>query len=574
MTLAPETIVAEPRPARRILLVGHGLERIGQVIGRRAGLLESEQVATLSEAVDVASLALSLGERFDCILIDVRDPVSGSALNVVAIAALRAADTVAVLCPEGQGGDFRSLVGVHKVLEAPLEARSIFEVIAGAQTANAEPETEAEPQTPTDPDPEPVEEGACQTIAHGEPEIDEADRQHVEIKGNLEKFEKPKAAVAKGFESSVKKIEEADQQVWQRFVPLANFVYKKLAITILTSLFLAFVAYGSMIVFFMGSSSWALPFELSRGHVLVEKAERDLSSMRLRRNQIRQDLSSAKVERIGADRAERDGRLQLTLTQRTVEEEINLQTTAKLEIQQHIARLKQVIEDFNRVNGRGGFAKNLKGAYDKRLITRKALNSGTLAVLETLHRVATVQNEISIKQLELQRVARRLEFLRTLLEEIKQPEVRVITSAGSDLAHLAREVIEAKSLIAASAKAAEDAKRRQERMQNSLDVISAAIASLEKTPAARALQAPVRVLFVPYPNADAYTAGKPLEACLLYMFVCSTVGEVGAPVDGETTAVHPLFGKPLRGTFVEAEFRDARSATTEIVHANGAPLFF
>ncbi|MEL6783567.1 MAG: hypothetical protein AAFO61_03990, partial [Pseudomonadota bacterium] len=383
-----------------------------------------------------------------------------------------------------------------------------------------------------------------------------------------------KSAVTQGFESSLSKIAEADQSVWQRFVPLANFFYKKLAIIVLTSLFLTFLAYGAMIVFFMGSSSWSLPFELSRGHVLVEKVERDLSSMSLRRNQVRQDLTVARAEGVTADRELRDGKLQLALTQRTIEEELRLQSAQQLEIRQHIARLKEVIRDFNALNGKGGFAKNLESAFNKRLITRKSLNSGTLAVLETLHRIATVQNEISVKQLELRRVDRRIEFLQSLLAEIEQPELRVITSAGSDLAHLAREVIEAKNRIATAKKARETANKRIVRLENSNEVISANIASLEATPAARARFEPVMVLFVPYHNAASTREGTQLYSCVFSIIVCSRVGEVGKPVEGETTSVHPLFSKPMRGNFVEAQFDDPDAVREELMHAGRGPLWF
>lgn len=385
---------------------------------------------------------------------------------------------------------------------------------------------------------------------------------------------KAKSAVTKGFESSLSLIAETDQSVWQRFVPLANFFYKKLAIIVLTTLFLTFVAYGAMIVFFMGSSSWSLPFELSRGHVLVEKIDRDLSSMSLRRNQVRQDLTVATAEGVTADRELRDGQLQLSLTQRTIEEELRLQGAQQLEIRQHISRLKEVIKDFNTLNGKGGFAKNLETAFDKRLITRKSLNSGTLAVLETLHRIATVQNEISVKQLELRRVDRRLEFLQSLLSEIDQPELRVITSAGSDLAHLAREVIEAKNRISTATKSRETVNKRITRLNNSDEVISANIASLESTPAARARFQPVMVLFVPYQNAASMEEGTELYNCLFSIVICSRVGQVGKPVEGETTAVHPLFSKPLRGNFVEAQFDNPDSVRKELMHAGRGPLWF
>ena len=525
-----------------------------------------------------------------------RDPQSDELLNMPAgfstSSSLRSQGAAQPL-PDAPAADPVVPTGQAKGIEETEEkdvfdrAAAELEELAGKQAFEAVPPQAAKPELEEpapeaapvirevandpapapEPDPAPVVEAEAELPVETAPhEAPHSGEQHGE--GAVKK------AVTKGFESSISKIQDVDQSIWQRFVPLANFVYKKLAIIVLTALFATFVTYGAMIVFFMTSSSWSLPFELSKGHKLVEKVERDLSSMRLRLNQVRQDISVAQAEIVTADRDLQDGQLNLVLTKRTVEEEISLQEGQQLEIRQHIARLKQVIQDFNALNGKGGFAKNLENAYSKRLITRKSLNSGTLAVLETLHRMATVQNEISVKQLELRRVDRRLEFLLSLLEEIDQPQLRVITSAGSELAHLAREVIESKNRIASAKELKDTANSRLGRLNNSLEVISSNIASLEATPAARAMNEPVMVLFVPYTNSDNVLEGVPLFRCTFSIVLCSKVGEVGVPVDGETTSVHPLFGKPMRGTFVEAKFDHPSSATAELVHAGGKPLFF
>ncbi len=572
----------EEKPVH-VLFVGRSLAGMKRVFKRQDEVVRCDHAADMADAVTMIETQAAI-RPFDCIMVDMRCEEDGTPLNVVAIAALKGSRHLAVLASDENAESLEGLVGIDTILRAPVDPKEIILTIVNS-APDRSPDVEEfiaiprknpldEPQdnvvTPT------VEKPAgAPAVEAVDDDVSEAVEAHTGSDAGEEKQEAAaKSTITKGFESSLALAQEADQQVWQRFVPLANFLYKKLAIVVLSALFLTFLAYGAMIVFFMSSSSWSLPFELSRGHLLVEKAERDLSSMRLRRNQIRQDLTLANVELSKAERDRRDGNLQLTLTKRTVEEEIIRATTDHLEIGRHISRLKQVIGDFNTLNGKGGYARNLKGAFSQRLITRKALNSGTLAVLETMHRIATVQNEISLKQIELQNVTRKLEFLRSLLDEIKQPEIRVVTSAGSDLAHLAREVIESKNLIAAAERTSKAAGQRVTRFNNSLEVISKNISSLEATPVARAIKAPVMVLFVPYTNTHNLAPGTTLHGCALSFFFCSRVGEVGAPVDGETTAVHPLFGKPMRGTFVEATFTDPKSVTEEIVHAGRAPLFF
>ncbi|MEM8749147.1 MAG: hypothetical protein AAGF28_02520 [Pseudomonadota bacterium] len=536
-----------------VLFVGAALAGTKSIFKRRDEVVRCEHAPTPAIALDMITTQAQ-SRPFDCVMIDMRRETDGSPLNVFPIAALRACGQLTILARPADVKTYEEILGVDQVLAAPVNPQDIMATIIDAAPIYDEAEPEFVP----------IQAG---TASDAEPEVPQAEPGESRVQEGLK-------SVTKGFESSLSTLRDADQQIWQKFLPLANFLYKKLAIIVLSALFLTFVAYGSMIVFFMSSSSWSLPFELSRGHLLVEKVERDLSSMRVRRNQLSQDLTQARVEAAKADRDGRDAKLRLTLTERTVEAEILLQTDERLEIRDHIDRLKKVIADFNQLNSGGGFAKNLETAFAKRLITRKALNSGTLAVLETLHRMATVQNEISVKQMELQKVTQRLEFLRTLQAEIKQPEVRVVTSAGADLAYLAREVIESKNQIAIANRNGAAANKRVAQLENSLSVMQSNLDSLSATPAARAIEAPVMVLFVPYTNAADVTPGEPLYGCALSFFFCSRVGEVGAAVDGETTAVHPLFGKPMRGTFVEAKFADPRSVTEEIVHAGRSPLLF
>lgn len=546
------------QPETHVLFVGKALVGTKKVFKRDNDPVKCAHVPSVDEALDVIT-ERARTKPFDCVMVDMRHEEDGSPLNVVAVAALNACRHVVVLANPDQVETFEAITGVDAVLPAPVEPMTIIRtIVACAPYPDDEEEAEEAQSEEVENDDLPDAEKAAPTSDGQEP------------------ANEPEATtgVTAGFETSLSKAAELDQQVWQRFVPVANFVYKKLAIGILTALFLAFLVYGAMIVFFMGSSSWALPFELSRGHALVERTERDIASLRLRRNQVRQELAIAEHEKAVAERDERDGKLRLTLLARTVREEIKTQEAHKLEIAKHIKRLKRVIGDFNKMNSEGGFARDLEAAFAKRLITRKSMNSGTLAVLETMHRIATVENEIAAKQLEADRVDRRLEFLLTLYSELEQPEIRVVTSAGSDLAHLAQEAIEVKSRVAAAARQFAAAEASVERQQNSLEVVSATLEAMLATPLGRAIEKPVTVLFVPYDNVSRFEKGRKLYGCWFSIIVCSQVAEIGDPVQGETTAVHPLFGKPMRGTFVEAEFTNSEYITEELIHAGRAPLLF
>lgn len=538
-----------------VLFIGQALKGTKKVFKRDNDPVKCSHVNSASEALD-AIIEKQATREFDCVMVDMRHEEDGSPLNVVGIAALEACRNIVVLCNPDQVETFEAMTGVDTVLPAPVEPMTIIRTIVACAPEDDSVEEEW------------AGEECVEAVA------EDARQEDSETPTAANDDTVPQRTVTNGFETSISKVAELDQQVWQRFVPVANFVYKKLAIGILSALFLAFLVYGAMIVFFMTSSGWSLPFELSRGHAMVERTERGISSLRLRQNQVRQELAIAENQRAVAARDERDGKLQLVLLARTVRAEIKAQEAQKFEIAEHIRRLKQVIGDFNRMNSEGGFARDLEAAFAKRLITRKSMNSGTLAVLETMHRIATVENEIAAKQLEADRVDRRLEFLETLYSELGEPELRVVTSAGSDLAHLAQEAIEAKSRVAAAQRMAAAAEKTVARQENSLQVVTSTLDDMLASPLGRAIENPVTVLFVPYGNTERFEKGRRLYGCWFSIIVCSEVAVVGEPVQGETNAVHPLFGKPMRGTFVEADFSNPDYITEELIHAGRAPLLF
>ncbi len=569
LTLVDRRADADPI---RVLFVGEKLANVSSLFRRKDEAVKHEHVDTIQLAVEYMAEQVKT-QKYDCVVVDARDVENASPLNVVALTTLDAANTLAVISNAEQVEMFEGLLGVNCVLQHPVDPKQLISIIVESQLiSDIENAIEDVVEHPVV---EPIKEKPVIEAKEVAPEnTSEKPSESALDEPRAQVIESEKPLVAEGFETSVSKIQKLDQGIWRHFVPLASFVYKKLAIIVLSALFLTFIAYGAMIVFFMGSSSWSMPFELSRGHKLVEKIERDLSSMNLRRNDIRQKLTIATVEKESALLDTRDGELQLVLNRRTIESEIVLQNEEQKTIDLQISRFKQVISDFEKLNGKNKFATNLKDAYKKRLITRKSLNSGTLALLETIHRIAALENDISLKKLEQRRVEGRLVFLNSLLREVDQPNILVISSPSSELAYLAREAIQAKNMIAKSKLEVEAAEKRLARLNNSLELISTNIASLEATPMARAIKTPVTVLFVPYANAENVYEGQPLYRCAVTIVWCSKVGEVGAKVDGETAGVHPLYGKPLRGTFVEAKFSNPKFAKEDLIHAGRPPLGF
>ena len=547
MTEEHEGSVAAAAGPVRVLFVGPSL---APVVGMFA---HDERVRALhaasSEDATDALMQVTAG-AVDRVVVDQRPgDEAGHPLALVRLAGTLRGAKLVILTGEEQAPLFAPLPHVEAVLTTPVDPVAIVEAVTRREEPAEVPEGfEATPVASRDDDKAAAEDG-------GERETE----------------------TTPGFETTLSKIDEADRFVWSKFVPVANFLYKKLAIIVLTSLFLAFATYGAMIVFFMSSSSWSVPFELSKGHALVEKTQRDLASLAVRRNQLAQDRTRARTDFVRAERDEADAFSALRLTQEAVREELAQQGRAGDDLRDHITRLKQMIAEFRKVDG-ANYARELNQAYRRRLITRKHRDTGALQVLEAMHRLTTINNDLAAKKFEQARVMRRVEFLKSLVDTFEQDRPSMIVSAGSDLVHFAQDLITARNRIDRARKEKALAEARLLKLQASLKVVEDNLHALRASPAARAIEKPIAVLFVPYTNADNYRPGTELYACAFQIVWCREAGAVGPAIGGEVTVVHPLFGKPVRGTFAEALFADAgtsaRFVTKELVHASRAPLFF
>jgi hypothetical protein len=90
----------------------------------------------------------------------------------------------------------------------------------------------------------------------------------------------------------------------------------------------------------------------------------------------------------------------------------------------------------------------------------------------------------------------------------------------------------------------------------------------------RALYKRIDVVFVPYGNEGRFQQGQSVYSCAFTILWCSKAGVVGQSLPGEISSVHPFFGKPIRGSFVELKLSSPDAAMREIIHGTRKPLFF
>lgn len=355
---------------------------------------------------------------------------------------------------------------------------------------------------------------------------------------------------------------------------LVSNAYKRAAFVLLAVLFSAFAFYGLMIGYFLLSSGWAAPVTLSRGHELVDKVERELGDLRFNLNLVGQRQSEAQLEEDKAARANADAKILVQYAAGTVTKELEARARQATTLAGQIARLQKVRDGFARQLKSGGMASDLGKLFDKRLIDKSTFQAGTLGLLEAAQRVSAIEGEIAVLQTQAADQAAVHDMLVSLRDQLQAGEMSTITAASADLILLTKQAVDARSAFDQSKTQMESARHRREILGESKVALERQIAELEATPLGRAINGRVDVLFVPYGNEKNFKPGTRLVSCRLTILLCGRAGAVGEAIPGESTAVHPFFGKPLRGQFVEAHLDNPEAATREIIHAKRSPLFF
>jgi hypothetical protein len=350
--------------------------------------------------------------------------------------------------------------------------------------------------------------------------------------------------------------------------------YKNAAFVLLGSLFSAFTFYAVLIGFFLFTSSWGAPAILSAGHDLVVKTEQQINDMKVNANLVSQRVSEAELEASKAERAMFDADLLVGYVLGTVSQEIENRQAQLKSMTSALGRTRGLKRKFEQNLSENGVAGKLKSFYAKRLIDRKAMTSNTLGLLEASQRLSGIQGEIDTGEDDIKALKATVNMLSALKLQLLGAPMEKVQAASADLMLLTKQAIDARSALDQAKTQNESARERLTLLTNSKDLIDLRIAEVKASPLGRAIDSQVNVIFVPYGNDAAFETGRPLYTCSLTIIWCHRAGKVGHRLPGEFNSVHPFFGKPIRGYFVEAILDDPDAASREIIHGKRAPFFF
>jgi hypothetical protein len=510
--------VANPK----ILYLGQNADEICDLISPHIGLMAIDYVSTVNDALTAAR-----AEKLDIIIVDQRDDSLANRLILPLFMSLGYPFKLVVVSALSDVGSYLKVPGVARVLTAPVRASQLAKVLG----------------------------------------LNPEKLRHDKIK-LAEEEKKEDAAPIPRKRSLLEIISNFGMQ-------LVSTAYKRLAFILLGVLFLSFTFYGAMIGFYLTSSSWGAPQTLTSGNLLVDKVQKDIGDLRLALNLNQQRYVEAEQLASTASRTETEAKILVNFAGDTVEKEIISRERQAKVISQNIVRTQKIKRAFDAQLKKGGLRDELAALYNKHLIDRKAYTSNTLGLLESGQRMAGMEEQIAIMESDREQLKTQIAMLYSLRQQLNQTgPMTSITAASSDLLLLTKQALDARAAYdTAKAQVGVSLKTSSE-LLNSRAVLQTQIKNFENSTFGRAIERRVDVVFVPYGNSAYYQEGASLYSCRFTMVFCWKAGTVGKALPGEINSVHPFFGKPIRGYFVEALLTDPHAATREIIHAQRPPLFF
>jgi hypothetical protein len=488
---------------KQVLYVGpaSGADELCHIMSAHIAKIE------LAYQTDVQKAILLTQQRsYQTILIDLRDNNQAMRLVVPLFCSLPSRPKVVVISPLSKVSDYLGIPGVARVLTAPMRPGQVWRVLEledpKRRTGIVEPPPDAEVELEAPPKPVAV----------------------------------PKKTIL--------------QWISDRFMNLISTAYKRMAFILLFVLFVAFTFYGVLIGFFLLSSGWAAPMTLTRGHVLVDKVEAEISSLKVQINQNEQRQSDVNLAKVTAKRELADAADLVNYVGGTIKKEMVARKRQEKVLADSIRRLERVKGKLAKELDGKGPVENLNTLYSKRLITKNYFEAGNFSILEAHQRLVAIQNEVETMQSQHDDLQSSMGMLATLKEALLRGEDTTgISAGGGDMLLM-------------------------NTLSQSIAVLRQQLAATQSTALARAIDKRVDVLFVPYGNEHMFVKSTPLYTCRVTIFFCSLAGHAGGVLPGEVVGVHPFFGKNIRGFFVEIKLDNEDAAMREIIHGYRKPFFF
>ncbi|MEM7288776.1 MAG: hypothetical protein AAF412_00155, partial [Pseudomonadota bacterium] len=274
--------------------------------------------------------------------------------------------------------------------------------------------------------------------------------------------------------------------------PVLSMIYKNVALTLLSALFIAFISYGVMIVYFLTSGDWSSPLQLQRGHELVIKAERERGELQVKRNLVLQQMSDAETKRKRGQNAIDRADVLAQITGSTLDQEIENKKDQQVLIEDDLRALERVLKQYGSSESRIAERRRLRSGFKKRVITRNNFQRSMLNLSEIEENIVNLRERISKKRNDMHLGSQAVAYLTQLKSKLNgSSDGHAIATGKAEFVPIANQVIEVQQVRTAGETDLEDYKNTKETLENSISVLTNSIVELDNTPMIRALKAPV-----------------------------------------------------------------------------------
>ncbi len=545
----------------RFLYIGPFADEICDLVSPHIGTMQIDYATTVE-----AGLKFARQRRRDVIIVDQRDASLATKLIIPILASINYDHKVVVVAALSTVSAYLRIPGVARVISAPVRESQFIRVLGLDPTKRRHDKIKLADERQKEVDARaPLSQRALIThtpeAAHLHPPHDAT-----------EALQTPPDAKPLVAHSMPKKH-------WSVYISdfgmkMVSIAYKRLAFFLLGALFISFAFYGALIGFYLVSDGWAMPQHLSLGRPSVDKTAREIVNLQVAYNGTKQRIGEAQQRQKNALTNLMNAQAVVAFANDTAAKEITDRKRKLGVIKRNIDRVSRVQTSFDKQLADSGMEKNLAKLYARRLIEKRSLESGVLGLLETGQRVEGMKTQIDQLEAEKNHLEQTVGMLHDLQSYLKDGTVVAnVNAATSELLLLTKQSLDARTVLDTARGDYLTSTKSLDELTRSNDQLQSEIALMESSTYGRATKEPVDVLFVPYTNIGRFVSGTPLYSCRLTMILCWRAGVVGEPVTGEVHMVHPFFGKPIRGTFVEIMLTDPDAVNKEVIHAGHAPFY-
>ena len=217
-----------------------------------------------------------------------------------------------------------------------------------------------------------------------------------------------------------------------------------------------------------------------------------------------------------------------------------------------------------------GSRKQLEQDFDAKLITQQELLAGSYQLAQ----LAQARSSLMQRDAELSENIRMLSGEAGALEGAVKGQTKGASALSYEGLLLRREHARSQAEALGAAREVEALQASLTDFGQAISAYDALLGRLRSDPLLQASERQLHVAFVPYDGESSVHEGAALYGCRLVLVVCERVGRVKGYLAGEHVQSHPVYGKELRGQWLEVELEDPEWAKAKVLHTNRPPLFF